>query len=148
MIQQKFQNTGVTGKVSQVKDNLVNDGKASLQIGLDVAAGQAALAVLRSFVVPAKVTIVDRLTGKGAFIKKVANSTYGSLAIASTFHVIASIVGNQKLSRVAKLALDAAVVEAASTLPIQEWVDKLADKLFNNSAVSAVLDTTTDKESK
>lgn len=142
-MQQQFK-TGntVTSKMSQIKDNLIDDGKSSFQIGLDVAAGQAALAVLRSFVIPAKVSLVDRLTGKGAFIKKVANSTYGSLAIAATFHVVASIVGNAKLSRVAKLALDAATVEAASTLPIQKWVDSVADKLFNNDAVNAVLDST------
>lgn len=138
----------VTNKVTQVKDNLVNDGKNSFQLGLDVAAGQAALAVLRAFVIPAKVSLVDRLTGKGAFIKKVANSTYGSLAIAATFHVVASIVGNDKLSRVAKLALDAATVEAASTLPIQKWVDRIADKMFNNSAVAAVLDSTKNSDTQ
>lgn len=146
MYQQQFKKTGVTGAISNAKDNLVDDGKSALQTGFDVAAGQAALAVLRSFVIPAKVSLVDRLTGKGAFIKKVANSTYGSLAIAATFHVVASMVGNDKLTKVAKLALNAATIEAASTLPIQKWVDGVADKLFNNSAVAKVLDTTPDKD--
>lgn len=141
-MQQQFKKSGVVGKMGQIKDNLIDDGKSSFQIGLDVAAGQAALSILRAFVVPVKVSLVDRLTGKGALIKKVANSTYGSLAIAATFHVVASIVGNDKLSRIAKLALNAATVEAASTLPIQQWVDNIADKMFNNSAVTAVLSGT------
>lgn len=138
MVQQQFQNTKT--KVNQVKDTLIEDGKSSVKLGLDIAAGQAALAVLRSFVIPAKVSLVDRLTGKGALITKVVNSSYGSLAIASTFNVLASILGNDKLSRISKLALDAAVVEATTTLPIQKWVDNVADKLFSNSAVTKALE--------
>lgn len=140
MVQQQFENTGVMNSVNQVKDNLIDDSKSSLKLGLELTAGTAALAVLRSFVVPAKITLVDRLTGKGALIKKVANSAYGSLAIAATFHVLSSIVGNTKLSRIAKLALDAAVVEASANLPIQQWVDSVANKLLSNSVVSNALD--------
>lgn len=147
MLKQSFGNSGVKSRVADAKDNLVNDGKSALQTGFDIAAGQAALAVLRSFVVPAKVSVVDRLTGKGAIIKKIANSTYGSLAIASTFHIIASMTGSTKLQKVAKLALDAATVEAASTLPIQDWVESISDKLFKNAAITKVL-ATSDTESK
>ena len=144
MSTQQFSNTqaptkGVIGAVTNAKDNLVTDGTGSLQRGLDHAGGQAALAVLRAFVIPVKVSLIDKLTGKGALIKKVANSAYGSLAIAATFHVVSSMVGNAKLSKVAKLALDAATIEAASSMPIQAWVDKVAAKLFDNPAVSAML---------
>lgn len=140
---------GVKERLSHAQNALIDDGKSSFETGLNVAAGQAALAVLRSFVVPAKVSLVDRLTGKGAIIKKIAHSTYGSLAIAATFHTVTSIIcpNNTKLRKVAQLALDAAVVEAAATLPIQKWVDTVADKLFNMSAVAKVLgnDKDTDK---
>ena len=133
-------------KATGLKDNLVNDGKDAFALGADIVAGQAALSVLRSFVIPAKVSVVDRLTGKGAFIKKVANSAYGSLAIAATFHVVSGMTGNAKLQKVAKLALDAAVVEAASTLPIQKWTDALAAKLFSNPAIAGLFGDKKDAE--
>ena len=129
----------VVNKAKQVKNDFVDVTKDALATGRDVIASQAALAVLRAFVVPAKVSLVDRLTGKGAIIKKIANSTYGSLAIAATFQLVASMVNNKKLSAVAALAVKAATIEAASTLPIQGWVAKIAGKMFNNPAIDAVL---------
>ena len=131
----------VVQKASQVKNDFVSVTADALTVGRDVIAGQAALAVLRAFVVPAKVSLIDKLTGKGALIKKIANSTYGSLAIAATFQLVASMVNNQKLSAVAALAVKAATIEAASTLPIQGWVDKIAGKMFSNPAIDAVLGT-------
>ena len=144
MSQQQFSTNapagnGVVNAVVDAKDNLVTDGTGAFQRGVNNAGGLTALAVLRSFVVPVKVSLVDKLTGKGALIKKVANSAYGSLAIAATFHVVSSVVGNEKLAKIAKLALDAALIEAAANLPIQAWVDKVASKLFSNPAISNLL---------
>ncbi len=142
-MQQQFstsKNT-VTGRVIGAKDSLVSDGQDSVKLGLEIVAGQAALAVIRSFVLPKKTSFIDKITGKGAIIKKIAYSTYGSLAIASTAHVLVSILApnNDKLGKIAKLALNAAVVEATATLPLQQWTDRLSDKLFNNAAVNAVI---------
>lgn len=136
--------TSVTSRISSSKDRLVDDSKGAFQQGLDLVAGQTALSILRSFVLPAKISLVDRLTGKGAFIKKVASSAYGSLAIAATAHVVVSIVApkNEKLHRICQLALNAAVAEAAATMPIQEWTDKLAAKLFSVSAITKALGET------
>lgn len=141
-MQQQFgsaKNT-VTGRFTGAKDNLVSDSKDAIALGLEITAGQAALSVIRSFVIPAKVSLLDKLTGKGAFIKKVANSAYGSLAIAATANVIVSVIApkNVKLNKITKLALNAAVIEATTHIPLQEWTDKLAGKLLNNKAVDAV----------
>jgi len=129
------------GRANTAKDNLIDNGKGALQLGLDLAGGQAALAILRSFVVPAKVSLVDKVTGKGAFIKKVANSAYGSLAIAATAQVLVSIVApkNAKPQKVCDLALKAAAAEAVAKIPMQDYADKLAKKMFNNPVIAKVL---------
>lgn len=139
----QFDTTGTTvaQRLSTSKDRLVSDSKGAVQEGLELVAGQTALSVLRSFVIPAKISLVDRLTGKGRFIAKVVNSAYGSLAIAATAHVAVTIIApqNDKLQRICQLALKAAVVEATATLPIQEWTDKLAAKLFSAAPIAKLI---------
>lgn len=145
MFKQQFSTTTpvntVTARVTDAKDALVSDGRDAVVLSAEILAGQTALAVLRTFVVPAKTSLVDKLTGKGAFIKKVVNSAYGSLAIASIAHVGVQMFApnNAKLHRITQLALNAAMVEAASQINIQGYVDAIADKLMNNAAMDAVL---------
>lgn len=141
--QQKFatdqkDNLTVGQRIGNAKDVLVSDTKDSVQMGLEVAAGSAALAVLRSFVVPAKMSLADRLFGKGAIIKKVVDSAAGSFVLAATAHVAVTVFApnNTKLHKIAKLALNASIVELTARIDIQSYTDKLASKLFNNSAIA------------
>lgn len=139
---QQFATQGtITSRLSGSKDRLIDDSKGAVQQGMELVAGQAALSVIRSFIVPVKLSFLDRVTGKGVFIKRIVDSAYGSLAIAATAHVLVTIIApnNAKLHRICQLALNAAVVEAAATLPIQEWTDRLASKLFSTPAVSKIL---------
>ena len=135
------QQEGITGRIQNVQSRLLDDSKDAVELGAELAAGHAALAVARSFIVPANATLVDRLTGKGAAVKKMANSKYGSFVIAATMHTVATLFApkNEKLHIICKLALNAATAELVARVPIQEWTDKAADKLLNLSEVQNVL---------
>lgn len=138
----------VSARLVDSKDRLVVDTKDSVQMGLEIAAGQAALSVIRSFVVPAKMSLVDRFTGKGAMVKKLVDSPVGSFVLAATAHCAVTIFApnNEKLHKIAKLALNASVVELTARIDIQGYTDKLADKMFNNPTVANLFSNKSDKD--
>lgn len=144
-MQQQFSTTKpttITGRVTDAKDTLVSDGRDAVVLSAEILAGQTALAILRSVVMPAKISLVDKITGKGRIIKKIVDSAYGSLAIAAVAHVGVQMFAptNQKLHRITQLALNAAMVEAASTINVQGYVDAVVSKLMNNPVVDAAFD--------
>lgn len=128
-------------RVNTVKNRLLDDSKDAVSLGAELAAGNAALAVVRSFIIPAKVSLVDKFTGKGAIIKKIVNSPYGSFVIAATMHTAATLFApkSEKLHIVCKLALNSATAELVQKFPIQDWTDKVADKLLSLVEVKKVL---------
>lgn len=121
--------------LGSVKEEMTTLMKSAAQL----AAGQAALAIVRAFVlnaIPKKMGLLARLTGKKKAIHEFLNSAIGSFVVAATAHTFFTIVmpNHKKIHTVTRAALNASMAELALKVPYQRLADSLAEQLLNNSA--------------
>lgn len=128
-------------QLGTVKSEIASLAKSAVHL----AAGQAALAIVRAFVlnaIPKKMGLLARLTGKKQAIHTFLNSALGSFVVAATAHTFFTLVmpNHKKIHVVTRAALGAAMAELALKVPYQRMADSLAEQLVNNSVTSQLLE--------
>lgn len=115
-------------------ENLFNEGKGLMSEAARLNAGLAAVALIRSVflqMIPRKMGLFARLTGRASVIEKFLNSKWGSLLIAAAAHCILTIAmpNREKVHTVTRLAVYACMAELSFSVPYQKVANKLADSL-------------------
>lgn len=112
--------------------NIKSSAKSSVALATDLAKGRTALATVHQLAtkyLPYKFSWFARLTGKD---KEIVNSPFTKLAVAAAAHALACQFNNHKAKSITKLAQDAAIVEVAALVPIEDFISTLTDSATSN----------------